>query len=249
MKLSWRLIHCNTFKFQDEPNVQTGQKSALQHSLFWRYAYVSKLMPTIHTSMISTFQWGDFRELKAKNVSGEACPLGARLGNRSVRPSSAPASNDLFLLNTLCVAVFVLSALVTGLKNSVIVGNNSEYLSNLTNWIKPRRSENDWELCWRKSRHGWDNNTFHSLCDEKGPTITIVKVGHRIFGGYASLSWRMSAGKYSRLCCLKELPPNLNNFLLYLKHIYQIENNASTVKNKWEPLLPYISLLTWVSKT
>ena len=43
---------------------------------------------------------------------------------------------------------------------------------------------------------------------------------------------------------LKEHPPNLNNFLLYLKHIYQIENNASTVKNKWEPMLPYISLLT-----
>ena len=153
------------------------------------------------------------------------------------QPSSAPASKDLFLLNTLCDAVFVLSTLVTGLKNSVIVGNNSEYLSNLTNWIKPRRSENDWELCWRKSRHGWDNNTFHSLCDEKGPTITIVKVGNYIFGGYTSLSWRMSTGKYSRLCCLKEHPPNLNNFLLYLKRIYQIENNASTVKNKWEPLV------------
>ena len=51
------------------------------------------------------------------------------------------------------------------------------------------------------------------------------------------------------LCRSKEHPPNLNNFLLYLKHIYQIENNASTVKNKWEPLLPFISLLTWVSKT
>ena len=76
------------------------------------------------------------------------------------------------------------------------------------------------------------------------------------------------------LCRSKEHLPNLNNFLLYLKHIYQIENNASTqealfysglrspgrsnstyfwnastVKNKWEPLLPYISLLTWVSKT
>ena len=51
------------------------------------------------------------------------------------------------------------------------------------------------------------------------------------------------------LCRSKEHPPNLNNFLLYLKHIYQIENNASTVKNKLEPLLPFISLLTWVSKT
>ena len=57
------------------------------------------------------------------------------------------------------------------------------------------------------------------------------------------------AKHYIWLCRLKEHPPNLNNFLLYLKHIYQIENNASTVKNKWEPLLPFISLLTWVSKT
>ena len=115
------------------------------------------------------------------------------------QPSSAPAFNDLFLLITLCDAVFVLSTSVTGLNNSVIVGNNSEYLSNLTNWIKPRRSENDWKLCWRKSRDGWGNNKFHSLCDEKGPTVTIVKVGKYIFGGYTSLSWRKSAGKYSSL--------------------------------------------------
>ena len=105
------------------------------------------------------------------------------------QPSSAPPSNDLFSLNTLCDAVFVLSTLVTGLKNSVIVGNNSEYLSNLTNWIKPRRSENDWKLCWRASRDGWVYNKFRSVCDEKRPTVTIVKVGKYIFGGYTSLSW------------------------------------------------------------
>ena len=146
-------------------------------------------MPTIHTSMISTFQWGDFRELKSRNVSGEACPLGARLGNRSVNLVPRLHPMFFFLLNTLCDAVFVLSTLVTGLKNSVIVGNNSEYLANLTNWIKPRRSENDWKLCWRASHDGWVNNKFHSLCDEKGPTVTIVKVGKYIFGGYTSLSW------------------------------------------------------------
>ena len=38
-------------------------------------------------------------------------------------------------------------------------------------------------------------------------------------------------------CRSKEHPPTLNNFLLYLKHIYQIENNAFTVKNKWEPVV------------
>ena len=33
------LIHCNTLKFQEKrTSLPTGQKSALQHSLFWRYA-------------------------------------------------------------------------------------------------------------------------------------------------------------------------------------------------------------------
>ena len=50
-----RLIHCNVLKFQDKPILQTCQNSALQHSLFWPYANFSKIMPTIHTSMTSTF--------------------------------------------------------------------------------------------------------------------------------------------------------------------------------------------------
>ena len=56
LKLSLRLIYCNTLKFQDKPILWTDQKSALQHSLFWRYANFSKLMRTIHISMTSTFQ-------------------------------------------------------------------------------------------------------------------------------------------------------------------------------------------------
>ena len=37
-------------------SLRTGEKSALQHSLFWRHANFSKLMPTIHKSMTGTFQ-------------------------------------------------------------------------------------------------------------------------------------------------------------------------------------------------
>ena len=74
-----------------------------------------------------------------------------------------------------------------GLKTSHIVGTNTGYLVNLTNLLKP--VEQDWKLCWRASQDGWAADTFHSLCDEKGPTITIVKVGRYIFGGYTSVSW------------------------------------------------------------
>ena len=92
----------------------------------------------------------------------------------------------LFLFVSLLVGLLALEA---GINNSVIVGNNSEYLAYLNNWIKPTRSDSDWKLCWRASRDGWDSSRFHSLCDEKGPTITLIKVGKYIFGGYTSLSW------------------------------------------------------------
>ena len=51
------------------------------------------------------------------------------------------------------------------------------------------RNGTDWKLCWRASRDGWNANTFHYQCDEKGPTITIIRVGKYIFGGYTSLPW------------------------------------------------------------
>ena len=101
---------------------------------------------------------------------------------------------SVFIQNFFCDIVFVclfvcLLTLEAGINNSVIVGNKSEYLAYLNNWIKPIRSDSDWKLCWRASRDGWDKSRFHSLCDKKGPTITIVKVGKYIFGGYTSLSW------------------------------------------------------------
>ena len=78
-----------------------------------------------------------------------------------------------------------------GLNNSVIVGNNSQYLANLTYWLKPvMQNGTNWKLCWRATRDGWNATAFHSLCDEKGPTITIIKVGKYIFGGFTSLPWQ-----------------------------------------------------------
>ena len=77
-----------------------------------------------------------------------------------------------------------------GLNNSHIVGQNTGYLANLTNLLKPIvQSEQDWKLCWRASQDGWAADAFHSLCDGKSPTITIVEVGKYIFGGYTSISW------------------------------------------------------------
>ena len=43
---------------------------------------------------------------------------------------------------------------------------------------------------FRASDHGFSASEFHKLCDEKGPTITIIKSNWgNIFGGYTSISW------------------------------------------------------------
>ena len=81
---------------------------------------------------------------------------------------------------------------VGGLKQSTIVGNDANYLQYLSTWLKPvaQSKSSRWKRCWRASVDGWAASTFHSGCDNKGPTVTITRVGGKyIFGGYTSLSW------------------------------------------------------------
>ena len=71
------------------------------------------------------------------------------------------------------------------------MGNNRNYLRTLKNWLSPvAKSVNSaWKSCWRASVDGWASRTFHSRCDGKGLTVTIIRVGKYIFGGYTSISW------------------------------------------------------------
>jgi len=50
-------------------------------------------------------------------------------------------------------------------------------------------------LLWRGTRDGFAASTFHSLCDNKGSTLTVLKAttGY-IAGGYASVSWASRGG-------------------------------------------------------
>ena len=45
-------------------------------------------------------------------------------------------------------------------------------------------------LLYSGSSHGWEPSKFHELCDEKGPTITVMKSkAARVFGGFTMQSW------------------------------------------------------------
>ena len=64
---------------------------------------------------------------------------------------------------------------------------NENHQSVLKGWLPSQ--EGKWRLLFRASRDGFAAAAFHSKCDNKGPTVTIVKSGNNIFGGFTEESW------------------------------------------------------------
>ena len=72
-------------------------------------------------------------------------------------------------------------------KESVIL-TSEEHRRVLKGWL-PAALVGEWHLLFRASRDGFSLTAFHSKCDNKGPTITVVKSGENIFGGFTEKSW------------------------------------------------------------
>ena len=70
--------------------------------------------------------------------------------------------------------------------------HGSKYLDKLNSYLDPvlqTTGRSRFVRCWHAKTDGWAASTFHSNCDGKGPTVTIVQVGSYIFGGYTDKSW------------------------------------------------------------
>jgi len=80
-------------------------------------------------------------------------------------------------------------------QDSVIL--SSDQSRTLMNWLKETGALTDVtmasdNLLYRASRNGWAASNFHSCCDNKGPTVTVIKSGNYIFGGYTEQEWKGS---------------------------------------------------------
>ena len=86
----------------------------------------------------------------------------------------------------------------TGLDDSVILASDASMISQLNTWLSPKLQSayGYWKLCYRASIDGWRSQTFHEHCDNRGATVTIVRVGRYIFGGYNDHSWQCKLAKY-----------------------------------------------------
>lgn len=80
-------------------------------------------------------------------------------------------------------------------QQSTVIGSNSFYISNLISFLQPfPNSPRCWILCYRASSHGWSSSTFHSRCDGKPHTVTIIRKSPYVFGGYSDVPWASSGG-------------------------------------------------------
>ena len=80
------------------------------------------------------------------------------------------------------------------LDTSVILKDNDEYVDQMAGWLK--HLDFKWRLCYRASRDGWEAKDFHSNCDNKGPTVTVVKANDNIFGGFTDQNWQGTSCKH-----------------------------------------------------
>ncbi|XP_065837366.1 uncharacterized protein [Oscarella lobularis] len=81
-------------------------------------------------------------------------------------------------------------------KDSAVLPYDSQYQNVMMSWLQEDGISSDWNLIYRGTRDGFAASSFHTFCDNKGPTITLIKsVGDCIFGGYSDVSWT-SRGAY-----------------------------------------------------
>ena len=72
-------------------------------------------------------------------------------------------------------------------ERSKILDGEIEHAQQLAEWMEDKKF--GWQLCYRASNDGWSGADFHTKCDDLGPTVTLVKCGTNVFGGYTDQSW------------------------------------------------------------
>ncbi len=76
------------------------------------------------------------------------------------------------------------------LESYILSSEPMELKQKLIEWLPEK---GNWSICWQATMDGWGSGVFHSKCDGKIPTLTVVKVVKNdkkyVFGGYATQLW------------------------------------------------------------
>ena len=75
------------------------------------------------------------------------------------------------------------------LKNLTMIIKNEDHHLAISSWLPPISF---CCLLYRVTTHGGDPIQFHRRCDNKGPTLVVIKSGEYICGGFTTKSWKAS---------------------------------------------------------
>ena len=85
---------------------------------------------------------------------------------------------------------FIMPCLFSEFMSSSILNSGDYYFRHLGNFLENAVGDiSHWLLCWRATLHGWSVSQFHSRCDGKNDTVTFIRNGNFIFGGYTDIPW------------------------------------------------------------
>ena len=70
---------------------------------------------------------------------------------------------------------------------------NVEHRKILKGWL-PEAMAGEWRLLFQASRDGFAASAFHTKCDNRGPTVTVIISGANIFGGFTEKPWTNAGG-------------------------------------------------------
>ena len=100
---------------------------------------------------------------------------------------------------------------------------NREHQLILKGWL-PVDLKGEWRLLFQASRDGFAAEAFHSKCDHKGPTVTIVKSRHYIFGGFTEVSWTSKIiVVFSEQILIRRVKTlNASSILYFVGYLYSI---------------------------
>ncbi|XP_044166069.1 uncharacterized protein LOC114973285 isoform X2 [Acropora millepora] len=161
---------------------------------------VSMLSSTVRLNCSAT---GDPQPIISWRKQGGQLPVGRsqQINGTLVITNLQQSDAGNYICTAASASVFIVETVTSleimtqkgALSSSSILGSlDIKYLVKLNSFLAPvlrSSSRSRFVRCWRAKTDGWAASTFHSNCDGKGPTVTIIQVSSYIFGGYTDMSW------------------------------------------------------------
>ncbi len=92
---------------------------------------------------------------------------------------------------------------------------DKKYDKHFRKWLG---NSTDWKLIYRASEHGYTAYSFHQYCDNKGPTLIVIKSsGGWIFGCYTRKSWHNGISKDIMFILNRKREERYQNIYLFIE--------------------------------